>query len=52
MGDPIHNFIEGIEVHVVPKGGRDGERRPISHRLYAQVLELEANLDPFVPYVT
>ena len=52
MGDPIYKFIERIQVDVVPKGGRGGERRPIAHRLYARVLELEAKLENFVQDVT
>ena len=53
-GDPIDKFIhsEGIQVDVVPKGGRNGERRPIAHRLHAQVLELEAKLETYVQDVT
>ena len=52
MGDPIYKFIEGIQIDVVPKGGRDGERRPIAHQLYARVPELEAKLETFVQDVT
>ena len=44
--------IEGIQIDVVPKGGKDGERRPIAHRLFARVLELEAKLEIFVQDVT
>ena len=36
----------------MPKGGRDGERRPIAHRLHARVLELEAKLETYVQDVT
>ena len=52
MGDPIYKFIEGIQVDVVPKGGRDGERCPIAHRLHARVLELEAKLETYVQGIT
>ena len=34
MGYPIYKFILGIQVDVVPKGGTDGERRPVAHRVY------------------
>ena len=33
---------------MVPKGGKDGERRPIAHRLFVPVLELEVKLETFV----
>ena len=52
MGDPIYKLIEVIQIDVVPKGGRDGKRRPIAHRLFVRVLELEAKLETFVQDVT
>ena len=39
----LQNALD-VLVDVVPKGAKDGERRPIAHRLYTQMLELEAKL--------
>ena len=52
MGDPIYKFIEGLQVDIVLKSCRGGERRPIAHRLYARVPELEAKLENLVQDVT
>ena len=45
FGAPIYKFIEGLQVDIVPKGNEKQPLRPIAHRLYSRVLELEAELE-------
>ena len=48
FGKPINQFWTGLQVDIVPKGKRQNPRRPIGHRLYSRVLELEARLEAYV----
>ena len=48
FGKPIYKFLIGLQVDIVPKGCVDTIHRPIAHRLYSRVLELEAQLEVYV----
>ena len=48
FGKPIYKFLIGLQVDIVPEGCADTICRPITHRLYNRVLELEAQLPVYV----
>uniref|UniRef100_A0A7S4LKC2 DUF659 domain-containing protein n=1 Tax=Eutreptiella gymnastica TaxID=73025 RepID=A0A7S4LKC2_9EUGL len=44
FGRDIYDFIESLQVDIVPKGANSAPPRPFGHRLYSRVLQLEAQL--------
>ena len=44
FGRAIYDFIESLQVNIVPKGANSAPPHPFGHRLYSRVLQLEAQL--------